>query len=118
MRKVIMIGCDLHEESMILKIAEDRETPETRTVKNTASGRAAMIGDLRRRAKASVRVVFAYEASGQGFGLYDQLTAAGIECHVLAPTKIARSPRGQKEKTDEKDALDLLELLRGQIGRA
>ncbi len=117
MRKVIMIGCDLHEESMILKIVEDRQMPETRAVKNTVAGRAAMIGDLRRRAKAAggTRVIFAYEASGQGFGLYDQLSAAGMECHVLAPTKIARSPRGQKEKTDEKDALDLLELLRGHV---
>jgi transposase len=117
MRKVIMIGCDLHEESMILKIAEDRQMPETRAVKNTAAGRSAMIGDLRRRAKTAggARVVFAYEASGQGFGLYDQLAAAGMECHVLAPTKIARSPRGRKEKTDEKDALDLLELLRGHV---
>jgi transposase len=117
MRKVIMIGCDLHEESMVLKIAEGRQTPDTRTVKNTASGRAAMIADLRGQAKAAggARVIFVYEASGQGFGLYDQLAAAGIECHVLAPTKIARSPRGQKEKTDEKDALDLLELLRGHV---
>jgi len=117
MSKVIMIGCDLHEDSMTLKIAQGRQAPETRTVKNTAAGRAAMIADLRRRAKAarSVPVIFAYEASGQGFGLYDQLTAAGIECHVLAPTKIARSPRGRKEKTDEKDALDLLELLRGHV---
>jgi transposase len=117
MRKVIMIGCDLHDESMILKIAEDRQTPEMRAVKNSASARTAMIADLRRRAKAAggARVVFAYEASGQGFGLYDQLTAAGIECHVLAPTRIARSTRRQKEKTDEKDALDLLELLRAHI---
>ncbi len=117
MRKVIMIGCDLHEESMILKIAEDRQSPETRSVKNTASGRRAMVADLRQRAKAAggARVVFAYEASGQGFGLYDQLAAAGIECYVLAPTKIARSARRQREKTDEKDALDLLELLRAHI---
>lgn len=117
MYKVIMIGCDLHEESMILKIAEDRQPSETRTVKNTASGRATMIGDLQRRARAAggARVIFAYEASSQGFGLYDQLTAAGIECHVLAPTRIARSPRQKKEKTDEKDALDLLELLRGHV---
>ena len=117
MSKVIMIGCDLHDESMILKVAEDRQTPETRSVKNTASGRAAMVADLRRLAKAAggARLVFVYEASGQGFGLYDQLTAAGIECYVLAPTKIARSARRQREKTDEKDALDLLELLRAHI---
>lgn len=117
MRNVIMIGCDLHDVSMILKIAQDRQTAETRTVKNTAAGRTAMIADLRRRATAAggARVIFAYEASGQGFGLYDQLVAAGIECYVLAPTKIARSPRQQREKTDEKDALDLLELLRGHV---
>jgi transposase len=97
-----MIGCDLHEESMLLKIAVDRQAPETRLVKNTVSGRAAMIADLRRRGQAAgeARVVFAHEASGQGFGLYDQLTAAGIECFVLAPTKIARSARGRREKTD------------------
>lgn len=117
MRKVIMIGCDLHDESMILKIAEDRQMPETRTVKNTSSGRKAMIADLRRQAKAAdgARMIFAYEASGQGFGLCDQLTAVGIECYVLAPTRIARSTRRKKEKTDEKDALDLLELLRGHV---
>jgi len=117
MSKVIMIGCDLHEESMVLNVAEDRQPPQTRLVKNTSSGRAGMIADLRRRAKAAAgaRVVFAYEASGQGFGLYDQLTAAGIECYVLAPTKIARSPRRQREKTDEKDALDLLEVLRAHL---
>lgn len=117
MRQVIMIGCDLHEESLMLKIAVGRQTPETRTVKNTASGRTAMIAELQRRAQAAggARLVFVYEASGQGFGLYDQLTAAGIECHVLAPTRIARSVRRRKEKTDEKDAQDLLELLRGHV---
>jgi transposase len=56
--------------------------------------------------------LFAYEASGQGFGLYDELTEAGFECHVLAPTRIARSQRHTSQKTDEKDAQQLLELLR------
>ena len=37
------------------------------------------------------RVIFAYEASGQGFGLHDELRGAGIECYVLAPTKLAKS---------------------------
>ena len=117
MRKIIMIGCDLHEESMLLKVAVDRQAPETRLVKTTAAGRVGMIADLRRQADATggARMVFVYEASGQGFGLYDQLTAAGIECYVLAPTRIARSARRQREKTDEKDAQDLLELLRAHV---
>jgi transposase len=61
------------------------------------------------------RILFAYEASGQGFGLYDELTDAGIECCVLAPTRIARSPRQASQKTDEKDAQQLLELLRAHV---
>ncbi len=117
MCKVIMIGCDLHDKTMLLKIAEGRSEPEMRSVKNTAAGRRAMIGDLKKRAAAasSARIVFAYEASGQGFGLYDDLTDAGIECHVLAPTKIARSQRQASQKTDEKDAQQLLELLRAHL---
>jgi hypothetical protein len=39
MCKVIVIGCDLHDESMLLTVAEGRQTPETLVVKNTAHGR-------------------------------------------------------------------------------
>ena len=76
-----------------------------------------MIEQLGERAAAAAgaRVLVAYEASGQGFGLYDELTEAGIECHVLAPTRIARSQRQASQKTDEKDAQQLLELLRGHV---
>lgn len=117
MRKIIMIGCDLHDKTMLLKIAEGREAAETWSVKNTATGRAKMIEALQQRAAAAggARILFAYEASGQGFGLYDELQDAGIECHVLAPTRIARSPRQVSQKTDEKDAQGLLELLRAHV---
>jgi transposase len=112
-----MIGCDLHDKTMLLKIAEGRSKPTVCSVKNTVAGRAAMIQDLKRMAAKAgkARLLFAYEASGQGFGLYDQLTDAGIECFVLAPTKIARSQRQKSQKTDEKDAQQLLELLRGHV---
>ena len=50
MCKVIMIGCDLHEDTLMLKIAKGRETPETRLWKNTARDRQRMVADLRRRA--------------------------------------------------------------------
>jgi transposase len=117
MRKVIMIGCDLHDGSMLLRVAVDRAGAETLQVKNARQGRQAMIAELQRRAQAlgGARIAFAYEASGQGFGLYDELTVAGIECYVLAPTKIARSQRQRSQKTDERDAQQLLELLRGYI---
>lgn len=117
MRKFIMIGCDLHDKSMLLKIAEGRDAPEVRSFDNSPKGRKTMIAYLKRRAKdaGGAVLVFAYEASGQGFGLYDELTDAGIRCYVLAPTKIARSQRHKSQKTDEKDAQQILELLRAFV---
>lgn len=112
-----MIGCDLHEDSLMLKVATGLEAPETRQWRNTARDRQRMVADLQKRAKktGAGRVVFAYEASAAGYGLYDQLTAAGFDAYVLAPTKIPSSLRQKKEKTDEKDALLLLNLVRAFV---
>ena len=117
MSQVIMVGCDLHDKTMLLKVAQGRGAAETESVKNTAKEREAMIGRLKRRAKAAggARIVFVYEASGLGFGLYDQLSEAGIECHVLAPTRIAKSVKQRRRKTDERDAQQLLELVRAHV---
>jgi transposase len=61
------------------------------------------------------RIVFAYEASGRGFGLYDRLRAAGIECHVLAPTHLPRTPHSRRNKTDDKDAQTILDEVRSHL---
>jgi transposase len=106
-----MVGCDLHDRTMLLKIGRGRNKPQTMSVKNTTLGRQMMIAKLREFAGGG-EVIFVYEASGQGFGLYDELTDAGITCFVLAPTKIVRSTQQKRQKTDEKDAEDLLDLLR------
>lgn len=53
----------------------------------------------------------AYEAGPTGFGLYRALTAAGIRCEVVAPSKLQR-PSGDRVKTDAKDAVHLARLLR------
>lgn len=117
MCKVIMIGCDLHDKSMLLKIAVGRGTPETLNVRNTPGDREKMIADLKKRAKqaGAKRIIFAYEASGLGFGLYDQFTAAGIECHVLAPTGLPRSVQHRRRKTDDRDAEQLIDILRAHV---
>ena len=117
MAEFIMVACDLHDKTMLLKLARGREAAEKISVRNTAAGRKRLIEQLRERARAvsGGRVIFAYEASGLGFGLHDELTAANIECHVLAPTKIARSTQQRQQKTDEKDADLILQLLRGYV---
>jgi transposase len=102
---------------MVLKTARGREEAEKRSFSNDAGGRAAMVAYLRAEAEAvgEAKVLFAYEAAGQGFGLYDELTEAGFECHVLAPTRMPRSPKQRKSKTDERDAQRILELIRGHV---
>jgi transposase len=121
MAKFIMVGCDLHDKSMVLKIASDDDGPMVRPVVRTwgtdRSARQAMIRDLedRRRRLEAGRVVFAYEACGFGFRLHDELTAAGIECHVLATSKMERSNKHRKGKTDEKDAQKILDIVRSHV---
>ncbi len=117
MAKYIMVGCDLHDGSMLLKIAVDRDEPVVRTWGTKAASRQAMINDLLVRATKlnAERVVFAYEACGFGFLLCDELTEAGIECHVLAPSKMERSAKHRKRKTDERDAQAILDAVRSHV---
>lgn len=117
MAECIMVGCDLHDKSMLLKIAVDRGMPRVRSWDTKASARRAMMADLHRRAaQAGVkRIVFAYEACGFGFRLHDELRADDIECYVLAPSKMKRSPKRRKNKTDEKDAQAILDIVRAFV---
>jgi transposase len=113
----IMVGCDLHDKTMVLKFAAGREPVRHRTFDGDLAGRQAMIGWLRElqvRQQAD-RILFAYEASSRGFGLYDDLREAEIECFVLAPTRIARSPKQARGKNDQRDATQILELLRAHV---
>ena len=115
MNKVTMIGCDLHDDSMRLRVAvgSGKSVGKSFATKDVA----AMIGWIKTFAgdKGSSRTVIAYEASGQGFGLYDDLREAGIECHVLAPTHLPHTAHGRKNKTDDKDAQMILDEVRAHV---
>jgi transposase len=112
-----MIGCDLHDRSMLLRFSIGKSEPEQKSFGNDFGGRDKMIGFLKKlAAKHKIdRSIFVYEASGQGFGLCDLLYAHGIECHVLSPTAIPTTPKQKKTKTDAKDAQVLLELVRSFV---
>lgn len=115
--KTFLTGCDVHDKTLVTQTAVDLESPELKRWTNRREGREKLIHYLKERArrKGAKRIVFVYEASGFGFGLHDELKEAGIECFVLAPTKIRKSPKERKDKSDAKDALRLLEILRGHV---
>jgi transposase len=58
------------------------------------------------------RVAFVYEAGPTGFGLYDDITAEGHPCLVVAPSMVPTAP-GQRVKTNRLDSKKLSEGLRG-----
>lgn len=117
MADCIFVGCDLHDKTLVNRIAVNREAAEKWTIGNSVNGRAKLIERLKQRAArhGGARIVFAYEASGQGFILCDQLRAAGIDCFVLAPTKIERSSQEKRNKNDDRDADRLLDIVRGHV---
>jgi transposase len=113
-----MVSCDLHDKNMVLAIACGREGKTVRaTFANSSAGRLKMRQKLHQMAEehGAKRIVFVYEASSLGFGLHDELQDDGIEAHVLAPTRIARSTSDQRNKNDQRDADQLLDILRSHV---
>jgi len=117
MGKFTLVGADVHDKSILVKVAVDRGPSVVRKWENNRDGRGAMIRYLKRfAAEAGTKDIwFVYEASGEGFGLHDDMMEAGVWCEVLAPTKIKKSAQDRKQKTDERDAERLLEILRGHV---
>lgn len=115
MSNIILSGCDVHDRTLATRTAVGCGRAEAKGFENSPEGWAKLAEDLKARSKGEggARIVLAYEASGQGFGLHDYLVSQGIECHVLAPTRMARSARQRKRKNDDADAEMILEVLRG-----
>jgi len=95
----------------IVAAAIDGETGELRQERLTPS-----FEDVRSwLTELSGPVAVVYEAGPTGFGLYRDLTTAGIRCEVAAPSKLQR-PVGDRVKTDVRDSIHLARLLRlGEI---
>jgi transposase len=64
----------------------------------------------RLQSKASC-VQLVYEAGPCGYGLYRQSTEKGFSCMVCSPSLIPKKP-GERVKTDRRDAIKLVRLLR------
>jgi hypothetical protein len=53
MSEFIMVACDLHDKTMLLKIARGREAAEKVSVRNTSAGRTRLIEQLRERSRVA-----------------------------------------------------------------
>ena len=107
------VGMDDHAATIVVAVVWNEEAApvERFTVGNDEKGQKELIKRLK-ALKGEVRIV--YEAGPCGYGLQRRLMAAGLTCDVAAPS-LTPQRRGQRVKTDRRDALKLAEMLRGQM---
>jgi len=92
-------------------IADCGRSGEVRFVGEIENSAAATAKLVRKLAAKYERLTFCYEAGPTGYGLYRQITGLGHDCLVVAPSLIPTKP-GDRVKTNRRDALSLVKLLR------
>jgi transposase len=114
----IFVGIDLGDKKSVSRIGIDNQAGSERLgFVNTRSGRVRLFKEVMRRSQGAggAKIIMAYEASSCGFVLRDEAQKNGIDCHVLAPTKMEKSVEQKKHKNDDRDAEDVLARVRGHI---
>ena len=116
--KNIFCPIDLHQRKMLVGIAVDRDRPSFHEFDTEWDGGVEklinVLHGLRER-HPGAEVWVSYEASGCGFRLADLFMEQGFRASVLAPTNLPVSPRSRTNKTDKRDVIRILEVMRGHV---
>jgi len=104
------VGLDVHKAEISVGTAKaDRgEAGYYGTIENKPH---AYLKLAKKLSKSGEEILFCYEAGPCGYDIYRQLTKAGYDCVVIAPSLIPKKA-GDKVKTDRRDAVSLARLLR------
>jgi transposase len=115
--KHIFCAIDLHERTMLVGIAIDRGSVNYHSLSTEEGGICKLIAFLHdfQDQDFGSQVWVAYEASGCGFRLADILEEEGFSVSVLAPTHLPTSPKVRSNKTDKRDVIRILDVLRGHV---
>jgi transposase len=109
MKKVRFIGLDVHKDTITIAVAES--TREAAVVLGTiANSDYALLKELNQLGEAK-HLRICYEAGPTGFHLARELNRLGYCCVVVAPALVPVK-RGDRIKTDRRDAVKLAHFLR------
>jgi len=97
-KAIIKLGIDVHQHFCVVveQVGGNNPKPPQRFRKEAFLPWAAKLKNQGKQVHA------VYEACGFGFGLQRQLSALGIDCHVVCPQKL--DERNRRVKTDGLDA--------------
>jgi transposase len=110
-KPITYVGLDVHKDTIAVALAEAGLRGEVREHGKIPNTPAALKVLTVKLAPARKELRFCYEAGPCGYGIQRQLTEAGHECAVVAPSLIPRKP-GERIKTDRRDAINLAKLHR------
>jgi transposase len=105
------IGIDTSKLRNSVAIAEGDRGGEVRYFGEIANAEAAIRKLVAKMAAKYSKLTFCYEAGPTGYGLYRLIKSLGHECIVVAPSLIPKK-RGDRVKTNRRDAVSLAKLLR------
>lgn len=117
MYRIIKIGMDVHSTNYTLCAMEPVIGAEDRifaNIKVTPDYKNILMFIENLKLKLGLNDTYdiecGYEAGCLGYSLYNQLTAAGVKCVILAPTTMF-TQQGQRIKTDARDAVMIAQCL-------
>lgn len=108
---ITYVGLDVHKETIAVALADGGGRGDARAfgqIVNTPTALARMLAKLSQPGRT---LKFCYEAGPCGYSIQRQLSAAGHDCVVVAPSLIPRKS-GDRIKTDRRDANNLARLHR------
>ena len=108
---ITYVGLDVHKDTIAVAAAELGKRGEVREYGKIANTPVALRTLVAKLTRGGNTLRFCYEAGPCGYGIQRQLTAAGHECVVVAPSLIPRR-QGDRIKTDRRDAINLAKLHR------
>src|SRR5271166_1690284 len=103
-KTITYVGLDVHKDTIAVALAEAGLRGEVRVHGKIPNTPAALTALMTKLAAGKKHLRFCYEAGPCGYGIQRQLTSAGHQCAVVAPSLIPRKP-GERIKTDRRDAI-------------